>query len=111
MIRAHKDNIYQAQSAQRNAQAQLAVQPNPEDMCRVCGCVKLLYEPPVLYCSLCNLKIKRGQVYYCSPTDAGADYRGCWCHQCFTEAKERIPVIGSVGAVPNLSHAWQHGRA
>jgi len=94
-IKLHKEGIYTAQTAARNAQAQLAVQPNPDDMCKVCGCVKLLYEPPVLYCSQCNLKIKRGQVYYCSPQDAGADYRGCWCHQCYTEAKDRIPLMGS----------------
>lgn len=94
----HKDSIWTAQAQQRNAAAQAQPPPNPDDVCKVCGCAKLLYEPPVLYCSMCNLKIKRGQTYYCTPMDKGAEVRGCWCHQCFTEAKERIPMVGSVSA-------------
>jgi hypothetical protein len=68
------------------------------DACSVCGCTRLLYEPPVLYCTMCALKIKRGQTYYATAaTSDKSDVRGCWCHTCFTEAKERVTIPGVVG--------------
>jgi len=89
-IVSHKELIYSAQQQQRNAQAPPS---SPADACKVCGCVKLLYEPNALYCSMCGLKIKRGQTYYTTPPDQGTEVRGNWCHPCFMEVKqERIPT-------------------
>ncbi|KAF5831026.1 histone acetylation protein-domain-containing protein [Dunaliella salina] len=86
----HKELIYSAQQQQRNAQIPPA---SPADACKVCGCVKLLYEPNALYCSMCGLKIKRGQTYYTTPPDQGTEVRGNWCHPCYMEVKqERIPT-------------------
>lgn len=82
-------------SAQAQVKAGQAPPLNPSDMCTVCQCTKLLYEPPVIYCSLCGLKIKRGQTYYSTPADMG-DFKGSWCHGCFTEQKgDRIMIDGT----------------
>jgi hypothetical protein len=75
-IQRHKDSIYAAQNQQRQVQAPPA---NQSDACSVCGCTRLLYEPPVLYCTMCALKIKRGQTYYATPnTQDKNELRGCW---------------------------------
>lgn len=61
----------------------------------MCALTKLSFEPPVIYCSSCGLRIKRGQIFYSTPPDHGNDLKGYFCHQCFTDQKgERILVEG-----------------
>ena len=39
-----------------------------KDLCAACGCSRLTFEPPSLYCSCCNQRIKRNQVWpSCTP--------------------------------------------
>ena len=39
-----------------------------KDLCAACGCSRLTFEPPSLYCSCCNQRIKRNQVWlFCIP--------------------------------------------
>ncbi|MEW5317257.1 MAG: hypothetical protein WDW38_008570 [Sanguina aurantia] len=55
--------------------------------CQVCLLTKLSFEPPVIYCTQCANKIKRGQTYYSTPPDASNDIKGSWCHNCYQEPK------------------------
>ena len=67
-IRSHVRSIQEAAAAQRlHVPAHVA----HTDICMVCGLHKILFEPPLIYCLLCGQKIKRGQVYYCTPTGGG----------------------------------------
>lgn len=54
---------------------------------QVCRLARLTFDPPLLYCNTCGLKIKRGASYYSTPSDTAQEYRGTWCSQCFNEAK------------------------
>mmetsp|Transcript_19184 Transcript_19184/g.24436 ORF Transcript_19184/g.24436 Transcript_19184/m.24436 type:complete len:931 (+) Transcript_19184:3-2795(+) len=56
------------------------------DACALCGCEKLLFEPPVFYCNgmTCPSKrIRRNSYYY-----VGGNNQYHWCHQCYGELKE-----------------------
>jgi len=56
------------------------------DACSLCGCEKLLFEPPVFYCNGINCpskRIRRNTYYY-----VGGSNQFHWCHQCFGDLKE-----------------------
>jgi hypothetical protein len=76
-IRLHIQAIQAAAAAQK---LQVPAGVAPSDMCRVCGLTKLTFEPPLLYCGTCGLKIKRGQVYYCTPEASSSEFKvGRYC--------------------------------
>ncbi len=56
------------------------------EACLLCGCEKLLFEPPVFYCNGLNCpskRIRRNSYYY-----VGGNNQYHWCHQCFQELKD-----------------------
>ena len=56
------------------------------EACSLCGCEKLLFEPPVFYCnglSCPSKRIRRNSYYY-----VGGNNQYHWCHQCFQELKD-----------------------
>ena len=56
------------------------------EACSLCGCEKLLFEPPVFYCnglSCPSKRIRRNSYYY-----VGGNNQYHWCHQCFGDLKE-----------------------
>lgn len=56
------------------------------EACSLCGCEKLLFEPPVFYCNGLNCpskRIRRNSYYY-----VGGNNQYHWCHQCFGDLKE-----------------------
>lgn len=56
------------------------------EACSLCGCEKLLFEPPVFYCNGLNCpskRIRRNSYYY-----VGASNQYHWCHQCFQDLKD-----------------------
>eukprot|EP00934_Nitzschia_sp_Nitz4_P007641 Nitzschia sp. Nitz4//scaffold168_size48592//5476//10477//NITZ4_007045-RA/size48592-snap-gene-0.3-mRNA-1//-1//CDS//3329538306//7631//frame0 len=65
------------------------------EACLLCGCEKLLFEPPVFYCNGLNCpskRIRRNSYYY---VGGGNQYH--WCHQCFQELKDgRAIELGDV---------------
>jgi len=66
------------------------------EACSLCGCEKLLFEPPVFYCNglSCPAKrIRRNSYYY-----VGGNNQYHWCHICFADLKEGqlIELVGDV---------------
>jgi len=59
------------------------------DVCVLCGCEKLLFEPTVYYCNgSCNgQRIRRNSYYY-----TGGRNQYHWCQQCFNEMKDKEPL-------------------
>lgn len=56
------------------------------EACLLCGCEKLLFEPPVFYCNGLNCpskRIRRNSYYY-----VGGNNQYHWCHMCFQELKD-----------------------
>jgi len=56
------------------------------EACSLCGCEKLLFEPPVFYCNGVNCpskRIRRNSYYY-----VGGNNQYHWCHQCFGDLKD-----------------------
>jgi E1A/CREB-binding protein len=56
------------------------------EACLLCGCEKLLFEPPVFYCNGMNCpskRIRRNSYYYVAGNN---QYH--WCHLCFQEIRE-----------------------
>eukprot|EP00536_Pseudo-nitzschia_multiseries_P016034 jgi/Psemu1/247266/estExt_Genewise1.C_10040019 len=56
------------------------------EACSLCGCEKLLFEPPVFYCNGLNCpskRIRRNSYYY-----VGGNNQYHWCHQCWGDLKE-----------------------
>jgi len=56
------------------------------EACLLCGCEKLLFEPPVFYCNGMNCpskRIRRNSYYY-----VGGNNQYHWCQQCFQDLKE-----------------------
>ncbi|KAL3923774.1 MAG: hypothetical protein SGILL_001456, partial [Bacillariaceae sp.] len=55
------------------------------EACLLCGCEKLLFEPPIFYCNGTNCpakRIRRNSYYY-----VGGNNQYHWCHQCFGDLK------------------------
>jgi E1A/CREB-binding protein len=65
------------------------------EACLLCGCEKLLFEPPVFYCNGMNCpskRIRRNGYYY-----VGGNNQYHWCQQCFTELREGSSIdLGDV---------------
>jgi len=60
------------------------------EACCLCGCEKLLFEPPVFYCNGMNCpskRIRRNSYYYVAGNN---QYH--WCHQCFQELRDNSTI-------------------
>lgn len=60
------------------------------EACLLCGCEKLLFEPPVFYCNGINCpskRIRRNSYYY-----VGGNNQYHWCHQCFQELRDNASI-------------------
>mmetsp|Transcript_10089 Transcript_10089/g.22117 ORF Transcript_10089/g.22117 Transcript_10089/m.22117 type:complete len:1723 (-) Transcript_10089:284-5452(-) len=60
------------------------------EACLLCGCEKLLFEPPVFYCNGFNCpskRIRRNSYYY-----VGGNNQYHWCHTCFQELKDNSSI-------------------
>ncbi|KAL7561812.1 hypothetical protein ACA910_013348 [Epithemia clementina (nom. ined.)] len=65
------------------------------EACLLCGCEKLLFEPPVFYCNGMNCpskRIRRNSYYY-----IGGNNQYHWCHQCYQELRDNASIdLGDV---------------
>jgi len=78
------DQDYEVLITQLNAEED-AKRKNGE-ACLLCGCEKLLFEPPVFYCNGMNCpskRIRRNSYYY-----VGGNNQYHWCHQCYQDLKD-----------------------
>ena len=60
------------------------------DACQLCGCEKLLFEPPVFYCNGLNCRskrIRRNSYFY-----VGGNNQFHWCQPCYDDLKESKPI-------------------
>ncbi|KAK4269630.1 hypothetical protein QN277_022761 [Acacia crassicarpa] len=55
-----------------------------ENSCQLCAVEKLAFEPPPLYCSNCNARIKRNATYY---TMVAGETRNYVCTPCYNETR------------------------
>ena len=58
--------------------------------CTLCGCEKLLYEPPVYFCNGINCqsqRIRRNSHFY-----VGGTSQYFWCSPCFNELDDKLPI-------------------
>ena len=58
--------------------------------CTLCGCEKLLFEPPVFFCNGMNCqstRIRRNSHFY-----VGGTNQYFWCNQCYNELDGSIPI-------------------
>jgi hypothetical protein len=61
-----------------------------ERACTLCGCEKLLFEPPVYFCNGMNCqsqRIRRNSHFY-----IGGNNQYFWCSTCYNELDEKIPI-------------------
>lgn len=61
-----------------------------ERACTLCGCEKLLFEPPVYFCNGMNCqsqRIRRNSHFY-----IGGNNQYYWCSTCYNELDEKIPI-------------------
>lgn len=61
-----------------------------ERACTLCGCEKLLFEPPVYFCNGMNCqnqRIRRNSHFY-----IGGNSQYFWCSTCFNELDDKIPI-------------------
>jgi E1A/CREB-binding protein len=60
------------------------------EACLLCGCEKLLFEPPVFYCNGLNCpskRIRRNSYYF-----IGGNNQYHWCHLCFQEIRDNSTI-------------------
>ena len=60
------------------------------EACLLCGCEKLLFEPPVFYCNGMNCpskRIRRNSYYFVAGNN---QYH--WCHQCFQDLRDNSTI-------------------
>lgn len=58
--------------------------------CTLCGCEKLLFEPPVYFCNGMNCqskRIRRNSHFY-----IGGNNQYFWCNQCYNEIDDGVPI-------------------
>jgi E1A/CREB-binding protein len=70
---------------------QLEVEARQNDRaCTLCGCEKLLFEPPVFFCNGLNCqstRIRRNSHFY-----VGGNGQYFWCNPCYNELDPNIPI-------------------
>ncbi|KAK9866771.1 hypothetical protein WJX84_010523 [Apatococcus fuscideae] len=72
-----------------------------DNTCQACGGTRLTFEPPILYCSACEQRIKRNHCYFTTPaalkkTDIG---QGVWCQSCYTSSESTgLSTVQEAGA-------------
>jgi len=79
----HKKLITQLETEDREARKN-------DRACSLCGCEKLLFEPPVFFCNGMNCqskRIRRNSHYY-----IGGSNQYFWCNQCYNELDGSIPI-------------------
>jgi E1A/CREB-binding protein len=68
--------------------------------CTLCGCEKLLFEPPVFFCNGMNCqskRIRRNSHFY-----VGGNGQYFWCNQCHNELDGSIPIeLGDISIMKN----------
>jgi E1A/CREB-binding protein len=86
-MKAAFEKLYQAMIA--SIEAEEEHRKSSGDVCVLCGCEKLLFEPTVYYCNgSCNgQRIRRNSYYY-----TGGRNQYHWCQQCFNELREKEPL-------------------
>ena len=96
-MKASFERLYQSMIASIDAEEEQ--RKSSGDVCVLCGCEKLLFEPTVYYCNgTCNgQRIRRNSYYY-----TGGRNQYHWCQQCFNELKEKEPL-----EFPDLT-LWKH---
>mmetsp|Transcript_10188 Transcript_10188/g.33388 ORF Transcript_10188/g.33388 Transcript_10188/m.33388 type:complete len:1160 (-) Transcript_10188:777-4256(-) len=96
-MRATFERLYQSMISSIDAEEEQ--RKSSGDVCVLCGCEKLLFEPTVYYCNgSCNgQRIRRNSYYY-----TGGRNQYHWCQQCFNELKEKEPL-----EFPDLT-LWKH---
>mmetsp|Transcript_30906 Transcript_30906/g.95651 ORF Transcript_30906/g.95651 Transcript_30906/m.95651 type:complete len:668 (-) Transcript_30906:1163-3166(-) len=86
-MKAAFEKYYQVMIA--NIEAEEEQRKSNGDVCILCGCEKLLFEPTVYYCNgSCNgQRIRRNSYYY-----IGGRNQYHWCQQCYNELREKEPL-------------------
>lgn len=79
----HKKLIMQLEAEDREARKN-------DRACTLCGCEKLLFEPPVFFCNGMNCaskRIRRNSHFY-----IGGNNQYFWCNQCYNELDSNVPI-------------------
>jgi len=74
----------------RQLNAEEEVKRRNGEACLLCGCEKLLFEPPVFYCNGMNCpskRIRRNSYYY-----VGGNNQYHWCHQCYQDLRDNSTI-------------------
>ena len=78
--------------AMRTIQAEQELKRKNGDACALCGCEKLLFEPPIFYCNglnCQNTRIRRNSYYYTG--QGNPNYH--WCHVCYGELRDDKAIV------------------
>lgn len=67
------------------------------EACPLCKHEKILFEPPLMYCTACGTKIKRNTPYWTqTQSDPQAQItRAYWCNTCFNREGPQLQVDGA----------------
>lgn len=86
-MKASFDKLFQAMTT--NIEVEEEQRKSNGDVCVLCGCEKLLFEPTVYYCNgSCNgQRIRRNSYYY-----TGGRNQYHWCQQCFSDLRDKDPL-------------------
>ena len=82
--------VHDYQNLIKQLNAEEDVKRKNGEACLLCGCEKLIFEPPVFYCNGLNCpskRIRRNSYYY-----VGGNNQYHWCHQCFQELKDNQSI-------------------
>jgi len=86
-MKAVFDKLYNLTIAEIDAEEEM--RKSNGDVCVLCGCEKLMFEPTVYYCNgSCNgQRIRRNSYYY-----TGGRNHYHWCQQCYHDLSEKEPL-------------------
>ena len=82
-VEEHKEMMQQLEKEDREARKN-------DRACTLCGCEKLMFEPPVFFCNGMNCpskRIRRNSHFY-----IGGNNQYFWCNQCYNELKDSVPI-------------------
>ncbi|CAI9097131.1 OLC1v1033474C3 [Oldenlandia corymbosa var. corymbosa] len=98
-VREHIKGLRQwvGQSKAKAEKNQAMEQSMSENSCQLCAVEKLTFEPPPIYCTPCNSRIKRNAMYY---TIGTGDTRHYFCIPCYNNEPRGDTIIVDGTAIP-----------
>ena len=80
----------------REAESNAVIAASSTNSCRACGGEHLYFDPPPMYCTNCNIRIKpKATYYFVQAVTQSGDTKQCFCTNCYSGFGQTVEIDGN----------------